>query len=100
VLGLKKSKVKCNDSVVDFVARHYNQCEFTGDLARSRGSAAVAVLANELSKLRLVQHDLESKAKKSLEKDILEREIKTNLNRQRNLQDALVTLLKQVDIEF
>lgn len=34
-------------------------------MARSRGSAAVSVLANELSKLRLAHHDLEALKKKT-----------------------------------
>jgi hypothetical protein len=43
---------------VDFVAANHKNCKLLGDMARSRGSAAVVVLANELSKLRLAESDL------------------------------------------
>jgi hypothetical protein len=57
-LAMKSARSKCNDTVVDFVAANHKKCKLTGDMARSRGSSAIAVLSNELSKLRLVLSDL------------------------------------------
>ena len=57
-LAVKSARSKCNDTIVDFIAANHKQCKLVGELARSRGSSAVAVLANELSKLRLSESEL------------------------------------------